>query len=273
MEKDKHENPQVPPADSEKFRVDLDARTAEIPWQLIEDRQPSDNDQEWIEDHPQSARKSEMAHDQAAVVIEKVIGWRPLKEMPLQPDDLVSIFQDNDTLSETPAGVNEKVPATDEVDVASETPLEVGYMTLDEEVSPYSLGMDEQPDELEVSDITFYLVPGQDTHEILGDLAQKLRNWLPEICNRYGWQLAFLSVRPDYIRWTLHDFPDVLTREMLRIIRKETSMRIFEDFPELKQEIPESDYWSQGYLVDTQNREFSTQAGIAHVSKARSRSA
>jgi len=270
--RDRHEKPPALSPDSEKDRLDLNARTAKIPWQLIEDRQQIDDEQEWVENPPQIARRSQLAHDQL-VPFEKINGWRPLKEMPQQPDDLVSIFQDNDALRETPAGVNNKASATGEVDFAPETPPEVGYMAFDEESSPYSLGMDEQPDDLEVSDITFYLVPGQDSHEILGDLAQKLRNWLPEICSRYGWQLAFFSVRPDYIRWTLHDFPEVLTREMLKIIRTETSTRLFADYPELKQEIADGDYWSQGYLMDTQNREFSTQALLAYVSKARSRSA
>jgi len=84
----------------------------------------------------------------------------------------------------------------------------------------------------------------------------------------YGWQLGFIAVRPDYIKWTLHDFPESLNREMLSIIRRETSKRIFRVFPHLDSGDATGDYWAPGYLVDTQNREYSTQALIAYVFKS-----
>jgi len=123
--------------------------------------------------------------------------------------------------------------------------------------------------EVDVSDVTFYLVPRLDTHHLLGALSHKLRCWLPEICETYGWQLDLIAVRPDYLKWTLRDFPEPLIREMLTILRHKTSERIFRVFPELKKGNPTSDFWSPGYLVDMLNQDFSTQSLISHLSKSR----
>jgi len=52
-------------------------------------------------------------------------------------------------------------------------------------------------------------------------------------------------------------------------VRMETSKRIFRIFPELQKDIQEVDYWAPGYLVDLQNREFTTQALMAKVARNR----
>jgi hypothetical protein len=86
---------------------------------------------------------------------------------------------------------------------------------------------------------------------------------------KYGWELILLSVRPDYLKWTLGDFPESLIQEMLRLMRMETSKRIFRTFSDLQNENQGGDYWAPGYLVDLQNREFTTQALMAHVDSSR----
>jgi REP element-mobilizing transposase RayT len=127
---------------------------------------------------------------------------------------------------------------------------------------------DDQWDE-QVSDITFYLVPRFDEHHLIGELSQQLKSWMRIICMKYGWELILLSVRPDYLKWTLGDFPESLIQEMLRLMRMETSKRIFRTFSDLQNENQGGDYWAPGYLVDLQNREFTTQALMAHVDSSR----
>jgi len=82
-------------------------------------------------------------------------------------------------------------------------------------------------------------------------------------------QLDSTTIRPDYLKWTLKDFPESITREMLRIIRQKRSRRIFRVFPNLMTSGGDGDFWSSGYLVDKQNREFSTQALMTHIAKNR----
>ena len=118
-----------------------------------------------------------------------------------------------------------------------------------------------------VFDTTFYLVPRLNDHYLLGELALRLRGWLPTLCEVYGWELTFLSLRPNYIKWTFADFPECLKLDMLSIVRRWTSKQIFKDFPQLQTGNPSGDFWSPGYLVDTQNREFPTQMLITHFSR------
>ncbi|MCJ7694730.1 MAG: transposase [Anaerolineaceae bacterium] len=115
----------------------------------------------------------------------------------------------------------------------------------------------------------FYLVPRINYHFLIGDLSQRLRQWVPEICKIYDWDLGLLSVRPDYLRWSLQGFPEYSIPGMLKILREETSKHIFTEFPGLKQENVSGDYWSSSYLIDRDDQHFSTQALILMISKDR----
>ena len=76
-------------------------------------------------------------------------------------------------------------------------------------------------------------------------------------------------MRPDYIKWTLVDFPETLIRKMLQVVREQTSGWIFRVFPNLKAENASGDFWAPGYQVDTQDREFTTQALMVHLAANR----
>jgi len=248
------------PIQVEEGRAENDLAMEDIPWQPLEDLMPS---QEEIltgqsEDEPLEEERHKFGGQSSA--------WQPLEDQDQQDDDLVSILQHDFT------SVQDLTPADDIV-----LPLEDLPDPLQTE-SPASV--DESPDSIldeaesgewqpVVTDITFYLVPRLKRHFLVREMPHELRRWIPEICEIYGWQLDALSVRPDYLKWTLRDFPESLVRKMLRIIRRETSQRIFDAFPNLKHGNPTEDFWSQSYLVDRENLEISTQALIAHVAKER----
>lgn len=241
---------------------EMDVLKEEIPWQPIGENwpEPSENGQ----DGPITLSQKEYTSPEKADLSQKPNAWQPLGELPFQEDDLVSILQDDFVLREDLDGLEEWLPA---LPTAGEPVSEEPEAGLDEGIFPNIVNVDKETWEEEVSDITFYLVPKLDENYLLGELPHQLRRWLPAICKTYGWQLDFLSVRPDYLKWTLGDFPESLIREMLRIVRQATSNQIFRVFPNLQQGVLPHDFWSPGYLVDTQNREFSTQALISHVSK------
>ncbi len=121
-----------------------------------------------------------------------------------------------------------------------------------------------------VSDVTFYLVPG--FHKPFPDwrtigLAQT-------VDARALWRLTAgsLNIYP-FARITssglLVDFPEALIRKMLQVVRQQTSGRIFRVFPNLKADNASGDFWAPGYLVDTQDREFTTQALMIHLAANR----
>jgi REP element-mobilizing transposase RayT len=180
---------------------------------------------------------------------------------PLSPPDadLVSIFKDADQRQLAQNSLE------DRPSVIYHDPF------LGEDPRPVSCDKDNQTLAETVMDTTFYLVPRLNDHYLLGELALHLREWFPALCEIYGWELASLSVRPDFLKWTLLDFPECLIRDMLGVVRHWTSDRIFKALPELQAGNPTQDFWSPGYLVDTKNREFPTQVLVTHISRNRVR--
>ena len=192
--------------------------------------------------------------------------WRPLKEEKLQDEDLVSILQGKYQTQENHQPGNIVYSPSDDM---PQTAQPEKTMPL-EDTQPCLLKKPQDENEIQaVSDVTFYLVPASTSHYLIGELSVWLKRWMPALCETYGWQLGYLSVRPDYIKWTLVDFPEALIRRMLQVVRRETSGRIFRVFPNLRTDKTSGDFWAPGYLVDTQDREFTTQALMIHLAANR----
>jgi REP element-mobilizing transposase RayT/CheY-like chemotaxis protein len=93
------------------------------------------------------------------------------------------------------------------------------------------------------------LVPRFSSHYLTGDMADQLSEWLPQICIAFGWRLEYLAVRPEYVQWVLNVPPATSPGYLMRIIRQQTSEKIFAEFPKLKKENPSGDFWAPGYLI------------------------
>jgi REP element-mobilizing transposase RayT len=198
--------------------------------------------------------------------------WQPLNDLPVRDEDLASILQDDFDLDDD---LTDLSSLDDDVFEPEPSEEDTGEVHVHREKSDTLLAeilageMEDAQAMDEVSDVTFYLVPRLAHHYLLGELSHRLRRWVPKICQAFAWRLDFLSVRPDYLKWTLSDFPEAAIKEMLQIMRRQTSDRIFRDFPSLQVENQTGDYWSPSYLVDKENRYFSTQALMSFVSKTR----
>jgi REP element-mobilizing transposase RayT len=93
------------------------------------------------------------------------------------------------------------------------------------------------------------LVPRFSTHYLTGDMADKVSEWLPQICIAFGWRLEYMAVRPEYVQWVLNVPPATSPGYLMRIIRQQTSEKIFTEFPRMKKENPSGDFWAPGYLI------------------------
>jgi REP element-mobilizing transposase RayT/CheY-like chemotaxis protein len=93
------------------------------------------------------------------------------------------------------------------------------------------------------------LVPRFSSHYLTGDMADRLSEWLPQICIAFGWRLEYLAVRPEYVQWVLNVPPATSPGYLMRIVRQQTSEKIFIEFPKLKRENPSGDFWAPGYLI------------------------
>jgi DNA-binding response OmpR family regulator/REP element-mobilizing transposase RayT len=115
---------------------------------------------------------------------------------------------------------------------------------------PFRIG-DLRPVSPAVSHLNFacLLIPRIPAHHLIGELASSLATWLGQLCLAYGWRLEHQSIRPGYLLWIAHVSPVTSPSYHIRMIRKQTSQRIFTLFPQLKKENPSGDFWAPGYLI------------------------
>jgi REP element-mobilizing transposase RayT/DNA-binding response OmpR family regulator len=93
------------------------------------------------------------------------------------------------------------------------------------------------------------LIPRFDRHYLTGDLADRVANWMQDVCIAYGWRLEHIAVRPEYLQWIANVPPTVSPGFIMRIVRQQISSRIFADFPKYAKENPSGDFWAPGYLI------------------------
>ncbi len=93
------------------------------------------------------------------------------------------------------------------------------------------------------------LLPRFSTHYLTGDLADRLTEWLPTICVAFAWRLEFIAVRPEYLQWVVNVPPNTSPGYLMRIMRQQSSEKIFAEIPRLKKENPSGDFWAPGYLI------------------------
>jgi REP element-mobilizing transposase RayT len=98
------------------------------------------------------------------------------------------------------------------------------------------------------------LIPRLSQHNLVGDLAEHVTQWVTQLCIAFGWRLDHLSVRPEYLYWVVGVSPDFSPGRMVRDLRQHTSERIFAQHPELARDNPSGDFWAPGYLITNGRR-------------------
>jgi REP element-mobilizing transposase RayT len=93
------------------------------------------------------------------------------------------------------------------------------------------------------------LVPRLTSHYLTGDIADRVSEWIPNICVAFGWRLEYLAVRPEYLQWVVNVPPATAPGYLMRVMRQQISEKIFNDFPRLKKDNPSGDFWAPGYLI------------------------
>jgi REP element-mobilizing transposase RayT len=96
---------------------------------------------------------------------------------------------------------------------------------------------------------TCLLLPRFDSDLLLGDVTVGLQSWMEQICVSFRWHLEFLSVKADYLHWTIRVPPATSTAYFMQVIREQTSRHIFADFPRFTPKNLSNDFWAPGYLI------------------------
>ena len=93
------------------------------------------------------------------------------------------------------------------------------------------------------------LIPRFHDHYLSGDITEYLVEWMREVCISYGWRLDAISVRPGYMQWIMSVPLNANPAHFIRVIRRHTSQKIFEDFPRYKQKNISGEFWAPGNFV------------------------
>ncbi len=93
------------------------------------------------------------------------------------------------------------------------------------------------------------LIPRFIEHYLTVEMADHLSDWIQQTCVAYGWRLEYISVRPDYLQWIVNVPPATSPGYVMRMLRKHTSEKVFNEFPRYKKENPSGDFWAPGYLI------------------------
>ena len=102
---------------------------------------------------------------------------------------------------------------------------------------------------LSLLNYTCVLIPRLPGHFLAGELSEKLAQWIQQLCLAFGWRLEGISLRPEYLQWTVQVTPSISPGNVVKIIRQRTSDYIFAHFEALHRENPSDDFWANGYLI------------------------
>ena len=124
---------------------------------------------------------------------------------------------------------------------------------------------------LSLLNYTCVLLPRMPQHYLTGDLADRLAQWVQQFCLAFGWRLEGISIRPDYLQWTVQVTPSVSPGNLVRIIRQRTSSSIFSAYQHLKDQNPSGDFWAVGYLIVSGSQPPSAQLLRDYIQQTRKR--
>ena len=169
------------------------------------------------------------------------------KDQPQSPDHTVSSQVSFDKVDVTAPSHSKQrpetpiaIPAPGYADVTRESPTTEAVRKL--VLEPTTAGMYH-------INYACLLIPRFSAHYLTGDLAERLSEWLPNICIAFGWRLEYLAVRPEYLQWVANVQPNTSPGYLMRIMRQQTSEKIFSEIIRLKRENPSGDFWAAGYLI------------------------
>ncbi len=95
---------------------------------------------------------------------------------------------------------------------------------------------------------TFVLVPKSGL-SLMGEIADKLQDYLRTICQAYTWDLKESKIQADCLLWSVVTLTEVSQGKIVRIIREYTSSRLQDEMPELQTSKGVEDLWMPGYLA------------------------
>jgi REP element-mobilizing transposase RayT len=104
------------------------------------------------------------------------------------------------------------------------------------------------------------LAPRFEEHLLIGDLSDQIYIWMKDICISFGWQLRFIDIKPKYLHWIMSVSITTYPTQFMKIICRESSQKIFDDFPKFTHKNLSNEFWAQWYFVSVGEAPYSQSA-------------
>jgi len=178
----------------------------------------------------------------------------PVAEQPVPPT-LPVVEAPIEALQSAPPSFAEVLsavtPQTESIPVKTSVPTEVepvaatAPVAVEEPASPPALPS--------LKDFRFnytcVLLPGDRDQFLARDLSEKLSSTMPDIHEDQGWRMTSITIRPQYLLWTVAVPMGVCPHQVMHEVRNLTSNLIFAKFPEIAKKKTSNDFWSSKFLA------------------------
>ncbi len=93
------------------------------------------------------------------------------------------------------------------------------------------------------------LIPRDPQQFLTRDLSERLSFLIPQLHLEYGWRLTGITIRPQYMLWSVTLPIDVCPVRLVRDIRRRTTAHITSNFTDLTPVGNGDDFWAPGFLI------------------------
>jgi putative transposase len=97
----------------------------------------------------------------------------------------------------------------------------------------------------------FIFIPKYRKPVLRGDVAQRLRELVREICKALDIEIVMGHVRPDHVHLLLSAPPGLAPSKVMNAIKGKSSNRLMRDFRHLNRQFWGRHLWARGYFVAT----------------------
>jgi putative transposase len=88
-------------------------------------------------------------------------------------------------------------------------------------------------------------------HVLKGDIGERVRDLIRQICEAFEIQIIKGAVSKDHVHILVSAPPELAPSEIMRRIKGRTSIKLFEEFPALKKRYWGRHFWARGYFCAT----------------------
>jgi REP element-mobilizing transposase RayT len=155
--------------------------------------------------------------------------------------------KDTQTVSHEPGPVSVSV-AVPEIETAVETKVEEEIL-IDHPKSDEIFEVETLPQISTELTFSCLLIPRFSDHYLAGDITKDLEVWMKEVCISYGWRPGSITIRPGYMQWAMSVPLTANPAQFMKIIRQQTSLKIFEDYPRFSRKNISHDFWAPGFSI------------------------